>query len=69
MKRRTVLGGIAGSLAAAISARAARPDVAAGAAAVGRLAAFDYFSRPDLMMYEVGEVRALHYAEVAAGHG
>ena len=69
MRRRNVLGGIAGSLVAAMAPSAPRPDLAARAAAVGRLAASDYLSRADFMMYEVGEVRALHYAEVAAGHG
>ena len=42
---------------------------AASAAALGRLAADAYLGRPDFMMYEVGEVKAVHYADVASAYG
>jgi unsaturated rhamnogalacturonyl hydrolase len=45
-----------------------QPDARAPAS-IGRLLAEELLSRPDFMMYEVGEVRALHYAEVCAAYG
>lgn len=43
--------------------------VAPSPAEVGRRAAVAFLSAPDFMMYEVDEVRAVHYAEVAAALG
>jgi unsaturated rhamnogalacturonyl hydrolase len=63
MHRRTVIGGLAAGagLLASGSARAS--------AGVGARAANAYLGRPDFMMYEVGEVKAVHYAEVASAYG
>ena len=36
---------------------------------IGALAAADWLGRPDFMMYDVGDVHALHYAEVCCAHG
>lgn len=36
---------------------------------IGRLAAGAWLGRPDFMMYDVGEVHALHYAEVCCAYG
>lgn len=41
----------------------------ASPARIGVLAADAFLSRPDFMMYDVGEVHAVHYAEVAAAYG
>jgi unsaturated rhamnogalacturonyl hydrolase len=38
-------------------------------ASIGKLLAEELLSRPDFMRYEVGEVRALHYAEACAAYG
>jgi unsaturated rhamnogalacturonyl hydrolase len=38
-------------------------------ASIGRLLAEELLSRPEFMRYEVGEVRALHYAEACAAYG
>jgi unsaturated rhamnogalacturonyl hydrolase len=38
-------------------------------AEVGTRAATAYLSRPDFMMYEVDEVKAVHYADVASAYG
>ena len=35
----------------------------------GMLAALDWLERPDFMMYDAGEVHALHYAEICCAHG
>jgi rhamnogalacturonyl hydrolase YesR len=51
------------ALAGAVQAQAPSP------AATGGLAANAYLSRPDFMMYEVGPVKAVHYAEVASAYG
>lgn len=37
--------------------------------AIGNFAADAWLNRPEFMMYEVGEVRALHYAEVCCAYG
>ncbi len=36
---------------------------------IGRIVTDDLLSRPDFMMYNTGEVRAVHYAEACAGFG
>jgi unsaturated rhamnogalacturonyl hydrolase len=36
---------------------------------IGRIIIEDLLSRPDYMLYEVGDVRSLHYAEACAGFG
>ena len=66
MDRRTVIGGLvagAGVLASG-SARALASDD------LGARAANAYLGRPDFMMYnKAGEVRGVHYAEVASAYG
>lgn len=47
----------------------ASPAPEATPASIGALAAGAWLNRPDFMMYEVGEVRALHYAEVCCAVG
>ena len=51
--------------AAAPSAMALSPSPAR----IGALAAGAYLSRPDFMMYEVDDVKAVHYADVASAYG
>jgi len=47
----------------------ARPAEADSLEATGRLLIEDLLSRPGFMYYEVGDVRAIHYAEACAGRG
>jgi rhamnogalacturonyl hydrolase YesR len=47
----------------------AQPRIAPSPAKIGALAAADYLGRADFMMYDVGDVHAVHYADVAAAYG
>lgn len=47
----------------------ASPAPDATPARIGALAAGAWLDRPDFMMYDVGHVRALHYAEIATAYG
>ncbi|MCW3848933.1 glycoside hydrolase family 88 protein [Sphingomonas sp. LB-2] len=44
-------------------------DAEPSAARIGRLSAGAWLDRADLMMYDVGDVHALHYAEICCAHG
>jgi len=48
---------------------AAPQDVQRSPGEVGALAAEAYLNRPAFMLYSVGEVHAVHYADVAAAYG
>ena len=67
MERRGFLAGLAGSVALAGAGRAA--VLASSPARIGTLAAGAWLGRPDIMRYDVGEVHAVHYAEVACALG
>jgi hypothetical protein len=57
------------SLVLSACAAAQRPALEPSPARIGALAAQDLLGRRDFMRYDVGEVHALHYAEVAAAYG
>lgn len=63
MDRRTVIGGLAAGAGLLAS------GLARASAGVGVRAADAWLRRPDFMLYEVGEVKAVHYAEVACAYG
>ena len=69
MKRRGFLSGaLATGACIAMPGRA----VAAGdtlAQLIGSLAVYDYLGRADFMRYDVGDVHAVHYAEVCTAYG
>jgi unsaturated rhamnogalacturonyl hydrolase len=58
-----------GGLAAGAGLLVSVPAGALASADVGARAADAYLRRPEFMMYEVGEVKAVHYAEVASAYG
>jgi hypothetical protein len=57
------------SLTLAACAMAPRPAPGPSPARIGALAAEDLLGRADFMRYDVGDVHAVHYAEVAAAYG
>jgi rhamnogalacturonyl hydrolase YesR len=65
MDRRAVIGGLAAG-AGVLASGSAQARASVG---VGARAADAYLRRPDFMMYEVGDVKAVHYAEVASAYG
>lgn len=72
MWRRTAIRCLLTGLALQLSCLglAARAQgVEPSAAHIGALAAEAYLDRPDFMMYSVGEVNAVHYADVASAYG
>jgi unsaturated rhamnogalacturonyl hydrolase len=66
-------GFLSGALAAGAVAAIPRGSRAATAelspAQIGALAAADYLGRQDFMRYDVGDVHAVHYADVATAYG
>lgn len=65
-------GFLSGALAAGAVIAMPRGAVAAVAnqpALIGGLAAADYLGRADFMRYDVGDVHAVHYAEVCTAYG
>ncbi len=64
---RTLLAALA--LLAFLAAPLRAQDTAPEPARVGALAAAAYLDRPDFMTYSVGEVHAVHYADVASAYG
>lgn len=67
IRRDALLTLLAAPLALRQAVAGPAPD--ATPASIGALAARAWLDRPDFMMYEVGEVHALHYAEVATAVG
>lgn len=67
ISRRLLLG----SSVAALTASIGLPTRAGltGPAEVGHNVAREFLSRPQIMMYSVGDVTAVHYAEAAAAYG
>lgn len=68
--RRGFCAGLAATVAAGCAARGALPhDASPVALEIGGRAVREWAGRADLMRYEVGEISAVHYAEVATALG
>ena len=65
LSRRAVLAGAAGLGLAAGQAAASGTDPLR----IGRLIARNYLKRSDIMLYDTGSVRGVHYAEAATAYG
>lgn len=57
------------ALLATLTVPSRAQDIAPAPQDIGARAAAAYLDRPDFMMYEVGEVQAVHYADVASAYG
>lgn len=69
MRRRAVCAGLAGLAAGCATSRLLPHDANPVAVDIGRRAVREWAGRAELMRYEVGDVTAVHYAEVATALG
>jgi len=69
IRRGFLSGALAVGAVAAMPHRSRAATVEPSPAQIGALAAADYLGRQDFMRYDVGDVHAVHYADVATAYG
>jgi rhamnogalacturonyl hydrolase YesR len=69
IRRRFLSGALAAGATAAMPRRSGAATAEPLPARIGALAAADYLGRQDFMRYDVGDVHAVHYADVATAYG